>query len=330
MNLFLLAAGEGTRLRPYTLTHPKPAIPFLNVPLAYYSLSFAQELMPSRVIVNTFHLPQKIEEVFSKDNLSRVGWSQPVHFSSEGDKIRGNGGALAFCRTHSPGALNIHNDTLLMNGDEITIPKDPLVLQKAYMEHLKEQNLATLITMNHPDAGGKFGAVWTHPNSNRVIGFGKQSPQPGLRPNHYVGAMFLSPRIFDYLNYDDRESNILYDDVLHAMNEGEKVQTYPIDCFWHETGNPQDYLAATNYYLSLYESTLSLRNLIENYAPDPQQFIQHGSTRILKSQSVKLTASTAVEGFAVIHAPVQDGTYIKDSVIFSTSNEKRIENQIIL
>lgn len=330
MNLFLLAAGEGTRLRPYTLTHPKPAIPFLNVPLAYYSLSFAQELMPSRVIVNTFHLPQKVQEVFSKENLARVGWTQPVHFSNEGDKIRGNGGALAYCRTHFPNALNIHNDTLLMNGDEITLPKSPTVLQTAYMEHMKEQNLATLITMSHPDAGGKFGAVWTHPNSNRVIGFGKQTPQPGLKPHHYVGAMFLSPRIFEYLKYDDSESNILYDDIMRAMAEGEKVQVYPIDCFWHETGNPQDYLAATDYFLSLYENSPSLQTLINEYALTPQRFLKRGSARILKSESAMLPDSATVEGFAVLGASIKENAHIKNSAILSPSQYSQFENQIVL
>lgn len=329
MNLFLLSAGEGTRLRPYTLTLPKPAIPFLNVPMAYYSLAFAKSLSPSRLIVNTFHLPEKIQNLFSKENLAQVGWNTPVHFSSEGDKIRGNGGALAYARVHAPSAININNDTLLMNGDEITLPNDPEVLEKAYAHHMKEQNLATLITMTHPEAGKKFGAVWTH-RSNRVLGFGKTSPQPGLTPQHYVGAMFLSPRIFEYLNFDGRESNILYDDVTRAMADGERVEAYPIDCTWQETGNPTDYLSATKHFLEMYESSLSLQNLIRTYAPVSQELIHQGSSRILKPTSLRLPANIAVEGFAVISASIKEGTRIKNSVILSATGEGEITDTIVL
>jgi NDP-sugar pyrophosphorylase family protein len=38
MKGLLLAAGLGTRFKPYTDQVPKPAIPLLNVPIAYYNL----------------------------------------------------------------------------------------------------------------------------------------------------------------------------------------------------------------------------------------------------------------------------------------------------
>ena len=52
MQAFLLAAGLGTRLRPITDLYAKPAVPFLNVPLLFWSLELIQELKPSSLVIN--------------------------------------------------------------------------------------------------------------------------------------------------------------------------------------------------------------------------------------------------------------------------------------
>ena len=64
INGILLSAGLGTRLRPYTYDTPKPAIPFLSIPLAVYPLTLLAEFEIQNLVVNTHHLPEKIENLF--------------------------------------------------------------------------------------------------------------------------------------------------------------------------------------------------------------------------------------------------------------------------
>ena len=59
MNVMMLTAGEGTRLRPHTQFWPKPAISFLNVPLFLYPLQFLDSIRIEKVVLNTFHLPER-------------------------------------------------------------------------------------------------------------------------------------------------------------------------------------------------------------------------------------------------------------------------------
>ncbi|MEN0059184.1 MAG: sugar phosphate nucleotidyltransferase [Bdellovibrio sp.] len=235
MNVMLLAAGEGTRLRPYTLTVPKPAMPFLGVPLAAHALSFLHSLSIDKLVVNTYHLPEKIHELFH----SFSAYSSHLHFSDEKGELLGSGGGLGNARSHF-----IHGgDFVLMNADEVILPQDPLIMQKALEQHRQSQALATLMVMEHPGVGSQFGGVWTSSDSRTVAGFGKTPPSANTKGWHFVGVQILSDRVFKYIPASG-PSNILYDCLVQGIQNGERVEAFPFQCTWFETGNPQDFFAA--------------------------------------------------------------------------------------
>ncbi len=235
MNVMLLAAGEGTRLRPFTYTLPKPAIPFLNVPLAAHALGFLDNIKIQKLVLNTYHLPHKIHELFH--NLPHG--AQSLHFSDESGEILGSGGGLGKARSHFQGGGSF----LLMNADEVILPEDSEVLKKAILEHERTNALATLLVMDHPGVGTQFGGAWTDAQQN-VIGFGKTAIERSAKGWHFVGVQILSERIFNYIPLEG-PSNILYDAVTAGIAKGEKVQVYPFSGSWFETGNSKDFLEAS-------------------------------------------------------------------------------------
>lgn len=81
----VLAAGEGTRLRPLTLVRPKPLCPVANVALLDLALERVRPAV-DEVAVNVHHRRAQMEE-----HLAR----QPgVHVSVEPGRALGTGGAL--------------------------------------------------------------------------------------------------------------------------------------------------------------------------------------------------------------------------------------------
>jgi NDP-sugar pyrophosphorylase family protein len=60
MKAMVLAAGEGTRLRPLTLALPKPMVPVANVPLLVRTLNLLSRQNVVDVAVNCFHRPDAI------------------------------------------------------------------------------------------------------------------------------------------------------------------------------------------------------------------------------------------------------------------------------
>lgn len=295
MNVMLLAAGEGTRLRPYTAVLPKPAIPFLTVPLAAHSLSFLQGVAVDKLVVNTFYLPQKIHQLFE----SLPHKATQLHFSDEVGQILGSGGGLGRARRHFIGG----GDFLLMNADEIILPKDSDVLKKALEHHRKTKALSTILVMDDPRVGTQFGGVWADAH-NKVLGFGKTSVKGSHKGWHFIGVQILSEKIFQYIP-DDVESNILYDAVVMGIKNGDLVQAYPFECSWFETGNPKDFMEASEkcfQFLSgpdTYQKQALLRTL-KAFSSEAVSAEKIGSSHRIVSQSAKIPKTTSSEGLLVM------------------------------
>jgi mannose-1-phosphate guanylyltransferase len=227
-NVMLFAAGLGTRLRPYTNIHPKPAIPLMNIPLGYYLFPYLQKLSVDNFVVNTFHIPEKIHQLY-KNIDSKIKFSDEVNF------IKGSGGGLK----QAESLFNLHpKDILVCNSDEVIFTKEDQFLQNALSKHKENHAFATLVVMKHPQAGTKFGAIWTDDNG-RVVHIGKEAPSIKAQPWHFIGLQFLSSQIFSMITLGV-ESNIFYDVLIHHLKD-KLVQIYPIEADWYETGNVVDY-----------------------------------------------------------------------------------------
>lgn len=321
--VMILAAGIGSRFQPHTFRVPKPALPFLNVPLAAWGLQLLQPLNPKALVVNTFHLPQEVESLFS-NTLPALGFPiRSLTFSHEKDFIRGSGGGLKFAENFFAGDENL----LLINSDEVFFPRNIDFIQQAYQQHLASGALATLITMEHPEVGKKFGGVWTDAN-DKVIGFSKTTLPGSARGQHFIGIQFLSRRVFRYLD-SSRDFNIFYDGLALALSQGEVVNAFPVQGTWFETGSLADFLAATRNTLRLLDQDNApecefLRKFLAARAPHSS--LQRYADQTSSKQSILAWAdasavfnSTQIIDFAVLgaHAIVGNDSSIEASVIAS-------------
>lgn len=316
MNVMLLAAGEGTRLRPYTNTLPKPAMPFLTVPLAAHALSFLHSIEINKLVVNTFHLPQKIHELFH--NLPHQ--SKELHFSDEQGEILGSGGGLGKARSYFTG----EGDFIMMNADEVILPKDSDTLKMAIATHKQTNALATLLVMDHPEVGTQFGGVWTS-SHGKIEGFGKTPFCNTTKAWHFVGVQILSERIFDYIPTSG-PSNILYDAVTLGIAKGELAQVFPMDCSWFETGNPKDFLRASEtcvrYLLNEKESYqgASLRRTLDRFAGSSAKIFGNEKSLGIISSTARVDEKLDINGLLIVGPGSFVGTHCKLKNVIIGSN----------
>ena len=85
----VLAAGEGTRLRPLTLTRPKPMVPINGEPLLHYTLKWLRQHGVDQVAINLHHCPDVIVDYFGDGKRLDMN----IVYSYE-NKIMGTAGAI--------------------------------------------------------------------------------------------------------------------------------------------------------------------------------------------------------------------------------------------
>ena len=251
----MFAAGFGTRLRPFTNSTPKPALPLNQIPLGYFALPYLDCVQSENFVVNTFHLPKKIHALYEQI-------SDKIIFSDEVDFIKGSGGGLKEAEDFFDLAVPI----LALNADEIFFTENYAFLAEALAAHQQKNNLATLIVTEHPGAGTKFGAIWCIDET--VVHIGKDQPlsHPQAKPWHFIGLQFLSPEILKSINAK-MEKNIFYDILIHEL-KNTKIQIHPIKCDWYEVGNIEDYKIAKTEINEQLKINLTYKNhfkLLEKY-----------------------------------------------------------------
>ena len=118
MNIFyqalLLAAGQGTRLRPITLSTPKCLAPILGRPLLDYWLKLlSRGPLPSRVWVNTSYLKEQVEGFLQ---ASQTAYPQLPITSTFEPNLLGTAGTL---RALVP-QFHPEQDVLLVHADNLS------------------------------------------------------------------------------------------------------------------------------------------------------------------------------------------------------------------
>jgi len=205
----ILAAGFGTRLRPITLTLPKPLVPVRNKPLIAYAVENYLRAGVDEIVVNLHHLPDLIERYLTDT------FDCTFYFSRE-ETILGTGGALKRVR-HL-----LTEEFFLVNGDTIQSPPFDA------MRRARGDAVATL-SLRHPPPHDKFTPVSLE-NGRVTFGTGDLM---------FSGAHAIGPEIFDFLPENEDEFSIVDSVYKHVAVAG-VIDDGP----WFDIGTPQRYLEA--------------------------------------------------------------------------------------
>ncbi len=213
MQAIVLAAGFGTRLRPYTTIRPKPLFPVVNRLLLHRLLSQLQACDCWPVVVNCHHLPEQIEEAL-KD------WPE-VRLQVE-PEILGTGGALRQ-------ALDtMDNDPILVMNGDLYHDIDP---EWVYHRHLLSKNDVTLALHDYP----RFNTVRV--GGDQVLDFTESAREDCLA---FTGLHVVDPEVLERIALG-RFHHII--DLYRELATGGRVGFCRTDgALWHDIGTPMDYL----------------------------------------------------------------------------------------
>lgn len=172
MKAMILAAGKGERMRPLTLTTPKPLVRAGGVPLIEYHLRALAAAGFTEIVINHAWLGQQIEDYLGDG--SRYGVS--IQYSPEGEPLETGGGIFR--------ALPLLGDEafVVVNGD-IWTDYDFNALRQPIA------GLAHLVLVDNPAH---------HPAGDFILVDGQvRDGQPDAKTLTYSGIAVLHPDLFE-------------------------------------------------------------------------------------------------------------------------------------
>jgi NDP-sugar pyrophosphorylase family protein len=183
----ILAAGFGTRLRPLTLTLPKPLVPVADRPFIEHLFALLQAGGIREVVINLHHLGALVERHVGDGG--RFGLA--VRYSREAEILDTGGGIK-------------HAEPLLAGAPFLVANADSLLevsLAALWDFHRAHGGIATLALRADPDAA-RYGLVEIDAAARirRIVG---QPPGDGggegLRGLMFPGMHVLEPAIFAHM-----------------------------------------------------------------------------------------------------------------------------------
>ncbi|MDN4546561.1 MULTISPECIES: N-acetylmuramate alpha-1-phosphate uridylyltransferase MurU [unclassified Pseudomonas] len=210
MKAMILAAGKGERMRPLTLTTPKPLVRAGGVPLIEYHLRALAAAGFTDIVINHAWLGQQIEDYLGDG--SRYGVS--IQYSAEGEPLETGGGIFR--------ALPLLGDEafLVVNGD-IWTDYDFSVL------HPSITGLAHLVLADNPAH---------HPTGDfSLIGDQVRDGQPDTATLTYSGIAVLHPQLFDGCSAGAfKLAPLLRKAMADGQVSGEHLKGHWVDVGTHE------------------------------------------------------------------------------------------------
>ena len=132
----ILCAGFGKRLNPLTLETPKPLLKIKHISMLEHCINLVISLGIKNIILNTYHLEDKIIDFIKKKNFSIN-----IEIKKDGVKILDTGGGILNMINSS-----LENDFLIFNPDTLWNEKYYQDIKKM-QEYYFSQNLNNILLL---------------------------------------------------------------------------------------------------------------------------------------------------------------------------------------
>ncbi|CAM3853520.1 sugar phosphate nucleotidyltransferase [Aquirufa aurantiipilula] len=214
----ILAGGKGTRLKPYTISLPKPLVPIGDVPILEIIIRQLKKAGFNHVTLTVNHIADIIQAYFGDGSK----WGIKIDYSLE----------LKPLSTMGPLTLipDLPEDFLVMNGDILT----DLNFEEFYHSHIANNSNFTIASFLRKDKV-EYGVLIRNENSE-LIQF-QEKPE-----NDYLvsmGVYMMSKKNVDLIPID---TFFGFDHLMNALIEKKHYpKIHEFNGYWLDIGRPDDY-----------------------------------------------------------------------------------------
>lgn len=302
MDAILLVGGQGTRLRPLTISAPKPMLPTAGVPFTAHQLARARSAGIDHVVLATSYHADTFENYFGDGSA----FGLELEYVIETTPL-GTGGAIRNVADRLRS-----DDVAVLNGDIL----DGHDLRAQLAVH-READAAVTLYLTRVDDATAFGCVPVD-GLGRVLAFREKDPYPVTNLINAGCYIFRRDVLIESIPAGEVIS-VERDTFPELLDKGAVLQGYADNSYWLDLGTPQAFVRGS--------CDLVLGRIESSALPGPV-----GEALLLPGARVAYDAH--VDGGTTVgaHAVVESGAYVRRSVIFDEAvigASARIANSVI-
>jgi mannose-1-phosphate guanylyltransferase len=193
----ILAAGQGTRVRPLTKHTPKPMVPILGKPVMEYLVEHLARYDVKQIMVNVAFMHWKIENYFGSGHR----WGVELGYSYEGVREQGEvvckpvGSAGGMRKIQDFGGF--FDETFIVLCGDAVIDLD---IEAALAEHKAKGAIASVVTLDVPRDQTKNYGIVVADAEGRVTSFQeKPKPEDAKSTLASTGIYIFEPAVLDLI-----------------------------------------------------------------------------------------------------------------------------------
>ncbi len=267
MKAVILAAGEGSRMRPLTYTRPKVMLPVANKPILEHLLIEIEKAGIGEFIIIVGYHDEQIRDYFGNGGR----WGVKIEYCTQRKQL-GTADAL---RSMEP---LVDGNFLMVNGDII-----------ADREDIKSLIDARDTTMSLFEVENTEGLGLVETDGDKVVRIHEKTEKP---PSNLAnaGLYLFTPDIFNAVfqtSTSPRGEYEITDSLQLMIDRGQRVACRKID-YWLDTSYPWDLLTANEF-------------LMEKIEPDMRGEIEES---VIIKDTVSIGRNTIIRSGSYIIGPV--------------------------
>lgn len=214
----ILAGGKGTRLKPYTITLPKPLVPVGEMPILEIIIRQLKNQGFDHVTITINHFADIIKAFFGDGSK----WGLTIDYSLE-DKPLSTMGPLKLIK-------DLPENFLVMNGDVLT----DLKFGEFFDEHVNAGNLFTISSHRRVDKI-EYGVLIEN-DRHQLIQF-EEKPNKEFLVS--MGVYMMNRKNLEIIPED---TFFGFDHLMNALIERKTYASIKeFDGYWLDIGRPADY-----------------------------------------------------------------------------------------
>lgn len=238
MKALILVGGFGTRLRPLTLSLPKPLVPFANKPMVLHQIEALKNAGVDHVVLAVNYRAEVMEDEMRK-HADRLGIK--ISISQETEPL-GTAGPLKLAEE----ILRDGEPFFVLNSDVIcNFPFESLI--KFHKAHGREGT----ILVTKVEEPSKYGVVVSDKETGCIQRF-VEKPQVFVGNRINAGLYIFNPEILDRI---ELRPTSIEQEIFPAMAASQNLYAMDLPGFWMDVGQPPDYLTGLVLYLQSLQET---------------------------------------------------------------------------